>query len=134
MKGVLRHFENCAVFCKQILYFSLRDLFHCLTPLRYWYVKASLKPEVAEGFKSHQTLYVCLGVPQMLLCFHIFLYYLLYKTTDEEFPFLFYQACRNPTSDYSLKFHKLMPVQQYLLYSYFASMVYSNMYLYRFLR
>ena len=37
------------------------------------------------------------------------------------------------SSDYSLQLYKLMPVQQYLLYSYFAAMVYSNMYLYRFL-
>ena len=83
-------------FTHQVI-FSQRDHLHPLTTLRYWYVKASLKPEIAGGFKSHQTLYVCLGVPHMLLCFHIFLYYLLYKTTDEEFPFLFYQAQTCPS-------------------------------------
>ena len=35
--------------------------------LRYWYVKASLRPEVAEVFMRKKTLALCLGIPQVLL-------------------------------------------------------------------
>ena len=102
--------------------------------IRYLYVKASLSPQVAEGYLSRRTFYVCLGVPQILLLLHIFLFYFEGYHKNEEFPFLFYQACKNPYSDYSMQFYKLMPMQQFLLYNYFGLMVYSNIYLYRFLR
>ena len=35
--------------------------------LRYWYVKASLRPEAAEVFIRKKTLALCLGIPQVLL-------------------------------------------------------------------
>ena len=102
--------------------------------IRYWYVKASLSPQVAEGFKSRRTLNVCLGVPQILLFFHIFLLYFECYQTNEDVPFLFYQACKNPNSEYSMQFYKFMPMQQLMIYAYCGLMFYSNIYLYRFLR
>ena len=102
--------------------------------IRYWYVRASLRPVVAEGFKTRWTLYVCLGVPQILLFLHIFLFKYYRYYLNEEMPFLFYQACKNPYSDYSVPLSKVMPLQQCMLYCYFAVMIYSNICLYRFLR
>ena len=102
--------------------------------IRYWYVKASLRPVLAEGFKTRWTLYVCLGAPQILLFIHIILFKYYRYYLNEELPFLFYQACKTPYSDYSLPLNKVMPLQQCMLYSYFAVMAYSNICLYRFLR
>ena len=101
--------------------------------LRYWYVKSSLRPEVAQGFMSRKTYYICLGVPQILLFLH-FLDALYVYNTKEDFPLLLYQACTKPYSDYSMPFHKLMPFQVFMMYGYVALMIYSNIYLYMFLR
>ena len=71
--------------------------------LRYWYVKASLRPEVAEVFMRRKTLILFLGIPQILLLLHL-LDGLKTFIASEEFPTLLYQACINPESDYSLPF------------------------------
>ena len=101
--------------------------------LRYWYVKASLRPEVAEVFMRKRTLALCLGIPQVLLLMHLLDAIHTYNTTNE-FPLLLYQACINPKSDYSIPFHQLMPVQVIILYIYIAIMAYTNVYLFIFLR
>ena len=101
--------------------------------LRYWYVKASLRPEVAEVFMRRKTLVLCLGVPQILLFLHL-LDGLCTFFTSEELPFLLYQACANPELDYSLPFHKLMPFQVIMMYIYMAITIYTNVYLFIFLR
>ena len=101
--------------------------------LRYWYVKASLRPEVAEVFMRRKTLVLCLGVPQILLFLHL-LDGLCTFFTSEELPFLLFHACANPELDYSLPFHKLMPFQVIMMYIYVAIMVYTNVYLFIFLK
>ena len=101
--------------------------------LRYWYVKASLRPEVAEVFMRRKTLVLCLGVPQILLFLHL-LDGLYTFFTSEELPFLLYQACANPELDYSLPFHKLMPFQVIMMYIYMSILIYTNVYLFMFLR
>ena len=62
--------------------------------LRYWYVKASLRPEVAEVFMRRKTLVLCLGIPQILLFLHLLDALHTYFTSGE-LPFLLYQACAN---------------------------------------
>ena len=101
--------------------------------LRYWYVKASLRPEVAEVFMRKKTLALCLGIPQILLLMHL-LDALSTYITQGDFPLLLYQACINPESDYSIPFHQLMPFQLVMMYIYVAIMAYTNVYLYIFLR
>ena len=101
--------------------------------LRYWYVKASLRPEVAEVFMRKKTLALCLGIPQILLLMHL-LDALNTYITKGGLPLLLYQACINPESDYSIPFHQLMPFQLIMMYIYVAIMVYTNVYLYIFLR
>ena len=101
--------------------------------LRYWYVKASLRPEVAEVFMRRKTLVLCLGIPQILLFLHLLDLLHTYFTSGE-LPFLLYQACANPELDYSLPFHKLMPFQVIMMYIYVAIMVYTYVYLFMFLR
>ena len=101
--------------------------------LRYWYVKASLRPEVAEVFMRRKTLALCLGIPQILLLIHLLDALHTYNTKND-FPLLLYQACINPESDYSIPFHQLMPFQLVMMYIYVAIMAYTNVYLYIFLR
>lgn len=101
--------------------------------IRYLYVKASLRPEVAEGFMSRKTFYVCLFLPQFLLILHLVDVLLIYNT-KKEFPMLLYQACTNPESDYSVPFLQFLPFQVTMMYIYAAIMIYSNIYLYIFLR
>ena len=101
--------------------------------LRYWYVKASVRPEVAEVFMRKKTLALCLGIPQILLLMHL-LDALSTYITQGDFPLLLYQACINPESDYSIPFHQLMPFQLVMMYIYVAIMAYTNVYLYIFLR
>ena len=101
--------------------------------LRYLYVKASLRPEVVEVFMRTKTLFICLGIPQILLLMHL-LDGLHTYITREQLPLLTYQACMNPGSDYSLPFHQLMPFQVIMMYIYVAIMIYTNVYLYLFLR
>ena len=101
--------------------------------LRYWCVKASLRPEVAEVFMRKKTLALCLGIPQILLLMHL-LDALNTYITKGGLPLLLYQACINPESDYSIPFHQLMPFQLIMMYIYVAIMVYTNVYLYIFLR
>ena len=101
--------------------------------LRYWYVKASLRPEVAEVFMRSKTLVLCLGIPQILLFLHLLDALHTYFTSGE-LPFLLYQACANPELDYSLPFHKLMPFQVIMMYIYMSITIYTNVYLFMFLR
>ena len=101
--------------------------------LRYWYVKASLRPKVAEVFMRRKTLVLFLGIPQILLFMH-FLDGLQTYVTSEEFPTLLYQACINPESDYSLPFYKFMPFQLAMVYIYVATMFSTSVYLFIFLR
>ena len=101
--------------------------------LRYWYVKASLRPEVAEVFMRKKTLALCLGIPQILLLMHLLDAIHTYNT-KKDFPLLLYQACISPQSDYSIPFYQLMPFQVVMVYIYVAIMAYTNVYLYIFLR
>ena len=101
--------------------------------LRYWYVKESMRPEVAEVFKRRKTLVLFLGIPQILLFVHIIDGLHTY-ITKKEFPTLLYKACTQPESDYSLPFYKLMPLQLIMVYSYLIIIVYTNVYLYVFLK
>ena len=54
--------------------------------------------------------------------------------TKDQFPLLLYQGCINPESDYSIPFHQLMPFQVIMMYIYVAIIVYTNVYLFIFLR
>ena len=103
------------------------------TLLRYCYVKSSLKPEVQAGFNSRQIIFVCLGVPQFLLFLHLLDGLWVYNTKDNV-PILLYQACIDPTSDFSVTFFTAMPFQVTMSYVYIFVMVYNNIYLYWFLR
>ena len=101
--------------------------------LRYWYVKESLRPEVAEMFKRRKTLVLFLGIPQVLLFFHLIdgLHTYIAK---KDFPTLLYKACTHPESDYSLPFYEFMPFQVILVYIYVTIIVYTNVYLFVFLK
>ena len=101
--------------------------------LRYWYVKASLRPEVAEVFMRRKTLVQFLGIPQILLFMHL-LDALHTFITSGKVPTLLYQACTNPNSDYSLPFYKFMPFQVAMVYIYTVIMFYTYFYLFIFLR
>ena len=101
--------------------------------IRYLYVKASLRPEVAVGFLSRKTFYVCLFIPQVLLLLH-FADILKIYNTKKDFPMLLYQACINPESDYTLPFTQFLPFQVIMMYIYAAIMIYCNIFLYIFLK
>lgn len=101
--------------------------------LRYWYVKSSLRPEVTAGVKSRKTLYTCLGIPQILILLHLFDAVNVYNT-KEEVPILLYQACLDPTSDFTVSFFTAMPFQVIMSYIYVLIGIYNNLYLYWFLR
>ena len=103
------------------------------TLLRYCYVKSSLKPQVRAGFNSKKIIFVCLGVPQFLLFLHLLDGLWVYNTKDNV-PILLYQACIDPTSNFSVTFFTAMPFQVTMSYVYIFVMVYNNIYLYWFLR
>ena len=103
------------------------------TFIRYWYVKSSLKPELKEGFKRRKILIICLCIPQVLLLLHTLDALRVYNT-KEKFPLILYQACIDPTSGYSIPLYTLMPFQQTMTYVYILTMIYNNIYLYKFLR
>ena len=93
-------------------------------------MKESLRPEVAEVFKCRKTLVLGLGIPQILLFFHLIdgLRYI------EDFPTLLYKACTHPELGYSLPFYKFMPFQLFLVFIYVTIIVYTNVYLFVFLK
>ena len=103
------------------------------TALRYWYVKSSLKPEITVGVQSRKTLYTCLGIPQLLLLLHLLDALIVYNT-KENVPILLYQACMDPTSEFSVSFFKAMPFQALMSYVYTLVGIYNSLYLYWFLR
>ena len=96
-------------------------------------MKSSLRPEIREGFASRNILYICLGLPQILLLVHFLDALRVYITTGQ-FPHLLYQACIDPTSHYSIPFYTLLPFQVIMTYIYLGFAAYNNIYLYRFLR
>ena len=102
--------------------------------VRYWYVKTSLKPEVSVCIRSRKILYVCLGVPHFLLLLHLVDGLRVYYSTKERFPVLLYQACIDPSSEFSIPFYKSMPLQLTMMYIYVFIAIYNNIYLYWFLR
>ena len=124
-------------FCMNIFYSLMAvgmTIYHTGGSLiRYLYVKASLRPEVAEGFTSRKTFYVCLFIPLVLWLLH-FVDVLIIYNTKKDFPTLLYQACINPKSEYSLPFTQFLPFQVIMMYIYAAIMIYSNIYLYMFLK
>ena len=132
---LLTNDQEC--FCMNVFY-SLMSLAVIIyhtggSLLRYWYVKASLRPEVASVFMRRKTLILFLGIPQILLLLHL-LDGLQIFFTSEEFPTLLYQACINPESDYTLPFYKFMPFQVAMVYIYIATIFYTSVYLCIFLR
>ena len=124
----------------------LMTIFYCFTHLgarihytagtfiRYWYVKSSLQPEVKEGFKRKRILIICLCIPQVLLLIHTLDALRVYYTKGKKFPLILYQACIDPTSEYSIPLYTLMPFQQLMTYVYIITMISNNLYLYKFLR
>ena len=92
-----------------------------------------MRPEIREGFASRNILYICLGLPQVLLLVHFLDALRVYITTGQ-FPHLLYQACIDPASHYSIPFYTLLPFQVIMTYIYIIFGAYNNIYLYRFLR
>ena len=103
------------------------------TCIRYWYVKSSLQPQLKEGFNRKRILFVCLSIPQFLLLIHTLDALRVYDT-KEKFPLILYQACIDPTSQYSIPLYTLMPFQQTMTFVYVFTMIYFNIFLYMFLR
>ena len=101
--------------------------------LRYWYVKESLRPKVAEVFKRRKIMVLFLGTPLILLFFHLIDGLHIYITTND-FPTLLYKACIHPELGYSLPFYKFMPFQLSLMFIYVTIIVYTNVYLFVFLK
>ena len=102
--------------------------------LRYWYVRNSLRPDIQEGLIG-KYYYHWLLSPQILLVMHLIDGFANYKVKGTEgFPLLLHQACKNPFSEYSIPFYKLMPFQQLMLYVYIYIIIHSNLYLYKFLK
>ena len=52
----------------------------------------------------------------------------------KNYPLMLHQACLNPYAKYTLSMIRLMPMDQFLLYMYAFIIVFSNFYLYRFLK
>ena len=127
--------QECFCMCLFYSYFGMGSIIHYAgeTVIRFWYVKSSLRPELREGFTNKKMLCVCLGIPQLLLLIHNLDALRLYITTGQ-FPTLLYQACLDPTSDYSIPFYTLMPFHVIMAYFYILTGVYNNLYLFRFLK
>ena len=127
--------QECFSMCVVYNIFGMGTLIHYAgeTVIRYWYVKSSMRPELKDSFKNRKMLYMCLGVPQILLLLQNLDALRLY-VTNGQFPTLLYQACLDPTSDYSIPFYKLTPFHVIMAYIYILTGVYNNLYLSRFLR
>ena len=127
--------QECFSMCMVYSFFGMGTIIHYAgeTVIRYWYVKGSMRPELREGFKKRRILYICLGIPQILLLIHVLDYLRLY-TTRGQLPTLLYQACLDPNSDYSIPFYTLLPFHVTMTYIYILTGAYNNIYLYRFLR
>ena len=61
--------QECFSMCMFYSYCGMGTIIHYAgeTVIRFWYVKSSLRPELKEGFAKRKILYVCLGIPQLLL-------------------------------------------------------------------
>ena len=127
--------QECFSMCMVYSFFGMGTIIHYAgeTVIRYWYVKSSMRPELSEGFKKRKILYICLGIPQILVLTHVMDSLRLYLTKGQ-FPTLLYQACLDPTSDYSIPFYTLLPFNVTMTYIYILTGAYNNLYLYRFLR
>ena len=127
--------QECFCMCMFYSYCGMGTIIHYAgeTVIRFWYVKSSLRPELREGFAKRKMLYVCLGIPQFLL-FVDNLDALRLYITNGQFPTLLYQACLDPSSEYSIPFYTLMPFHVIMAQVYILTGVYNNIYLYRFLR
>ena len=127
--------QECFSMCMVYSCFGMGTIIHYAgeTVIRYWYVKSSMRPELREGFTKRKILYICLGIPQILLLTHVMDSLRLYVTKGQ-FPTLLYQACLDPNSDYSIPFYTLLPFNVTMTYIYILTGAYNNLYLYRFLR
>ena len=52
----------------------------------------------------------------------------------KEFYFLIHQACMDPWSTFEMAYYNFMPLDQLMMYSYIVIDIYSNIYLWTFLR
>ena len=127
--------QECFCMCTFYTYLGLGTIIHYSgeTLIRFWYVKSSHRPELREGFTNRKMLYICLGIPQLLLLTHNLDALRLYWINGQ-ISTLLYQACLDPTSDYSIPFYTLAPFHVIMTYIYVLTGVYSNIYLYLFLR
>ena len=127
--------QECFCMCLFYSNFGMGTIIHYAgeTVIRYWYVKSSMRPELKDRFSNRKILFMCLGVPQILLLLQNLDALRIY-VTNGQFPTLLYQACLDPTSDYSIPFYKLPPFHVIMAYIYILTGVHNNFYLYRFLR
>ena len=127
--------QECFSMCVVYNIFGMGTLIHYAgeTVIRYWYVKSSMRPELREGFTNRKIIYISLGIPQILLLIHLVDFLRLYITKGQ-FPTLLYQACHDPSSDFTIPFYKLIPFHVTMTYIYVLTGAYNNLYLYRFLR
>ena len=122
--------------CMFYSYFGMGTLIHYAgeTVIRYWYVKSSMRPELKDGFKNKKMLYMCLGVPQILLLLQNLDALRLY-VTNGQFPTLLYQACLDPWDDYSSEMfaNNYALIQAFDFEACSLLSIVCNLFLYRFL-
>ena len=70
----------------------------------------------------------------MLLLIHILDALFYVQMNDGDLPILQYQACMNPQTEFKLALYKLMPLTLVLVYTYNGIIIYSNAFLYFYLR
>ena len=120
--------------------------------VRYWYVSSSLQTRIVENFKSKEFIKTCIFFPQVMIdqfvkfyklsCFQVFICIHFFNTVIflqqnglSKYPFILYRACVDPWSEPNdMPLYEVLPFDQALFYVYSLNLIFSNIYLFKYLR
>lgn len=104
--------------------------------IRYIYVKNSLKANITAVMKKDAYKIKAIVTVESLGLYNLvsFYFYQYGKTGTDRFPFLGYQTCLDPlNSSFSVPLHKVLPVNQFLVWISTTCIIVFNIFLYKYL-
>ena len=135
-------FQNCVLMTIATFHTILSSLSYSAATaiIRYIHVRSSLQVNVQEVIKRNAFIFKSIFIVESVGCFHLYSLFKLQrgKKGVERLPFLVYQTCLDPQSNYThtiglTQFKESPFVQFFLIQAANGCIIYFNIYLYKYL-
>ena len=138
----LYQFQNCVLMTFGTFHTILNSLSYSAATaiIRYIHVKSSLQVNIQEVIKRNAFVFKSIFIVESIGCFHLYSLFMLQsgKKGVERLPFLVYQTCLDPQSNYThtiglTQFKESPHIQFWLIQAANGCIIYFNIYLYKYL-